>query len=98
MTNLTLELVSAGSQIDLGDELDSPLDTRQGVDPIANAVTNDLTSAASLSSVGQVSNVSDVSAGQIGVVGDYTIATNGTAADSILQLDVQTRGEIERPV
>lgn len=90
---------AAQQTISVADQMEGPFDLRTGVDPIDNAVHYDGTSAASLSSVGQVSAASDVSTGQVGVTDDYTVVV-GDAVDEghELQVDYQEAGAVERPV
>lgn len=90
---------AAQAETDVSDQMEGPFDTREGVDPIVNAVHNDGTSAASLSSVGQVSAASDVSAGQVGITDSYTVVV-GDAVDNghELQVDYESTSNTERPV
>jgi hypothetical protein len=89
---------AAQTEVDVSDQMEGPFDLRNGADPIASAVHYDGTSAATLSSVGQVSAASDVSAGQIGITDAYTVVP-GDATDQPHTLDVsyEEAGYTERP-
>jgi len=101
--------VAANTEIDLSDVLDAPLDVRGGNDPFvegrikggdddtSTAGTTVLSNTA-LASVGQGA-AGDPAAGEVVFVDEYTIAL-GDALDnnSILEMAVEERGEVEQKV
>lgn len=100
---------ASSTDLDISDELDDPLDTRQNVDPIIDAkLVTPLSSAGGvnntvtdLSSNGQVANASDVpgASNQIGVVDGHTVAVGqGMSTTHYLELAVEQQGHVERPV
>jgi hypothetical protein len=91
--------VAANTEIDVSDEIEVPIDTREGLDPVVSAVLVDVSAGSgnALTSVGQGA-AGDPAAGEIVVVDDHTVAL-GDAFDSPdeLVLTYEAVGEHEVP-